>query len=299
LDRAKREAFTVPEVVAYAKEMDDLETETGLSAHGVVKDLKEKAEKREKLLDEVDTLTKEVGGLDKKSKELLKAYNSKEEELLRKYESTEKDLKLKRELFRRLREVGADPADLDRLTTMIRAAKEVGYSPATFSEKLKLEESLLDRVRKLKGEIGAKQAEIEELDGVATDSRRAKEEAVKEERITREGLSEEIRKTEEELASLKDEKKQRQKEVDGLKEKLGEYEEAVAKVDRSLAALENAMDEDTTLIKLFKEPGSLTKEEVNRVAKGLLESAKRTPRLLMDPVNLMAIQTLSDLLERM
>ena len=95
---------------------------------------------------------------------------------------------------------------------MIQAAKEVGYSPTTFSEKLKLEESLLDRIRKLKGEIEKKESEVEEM----------------------KGLVQEVTKTKGELAKLEAKKKQLEFEVEGVRKKLEEYNAAVAKVDTSL-----------------------------------------------------------------
>ena len=57
------------------------------------------------------------------------------------------------------------------------------------------------------------------------------------------------------------------------------------------------MDDDITMIKLFKEPGSLTKDEAKHVARQFFECAKRMPELTINPLNLMAIRNVSDMME--
>lgn len=254
MDRVKREAFSVSEVVTYAKEMDDVETETGLSAHGVVADLKENAERRDKMLAEVDSLTKETKQLEVKKKEVLKEYESKKEELLREYGSTEQDLKLNRELHRRLREVGADPADLEKLVRMVRSAREVDFSPEAFAKKLAEEVSVTDRLR----ELGALRKEKERGMANLTSETKGAEDRLKE-------LNLRIGETKKELDDLTLKKGVAEYAV---AQRAGELRKLETQFDDSagrIASLEEIMQQNGILIKLFKEPSSLTMDEVRSI----------------------------------
>jgi uncharacterized coiled-coil DUF342 family protein len=255
MDRVKREAFSVSEVVTYAKEMDDVETETGLSAHGVVEDLKEKAERREKMLAEVDSLTKETKQLETKKEELLKEYESKEEELLKEYESTEHDLKLNRELHRRLSEVGADPAVPDKLIRMVRSAREVDFSPEAFAKKLAEEVSATDRLRELDALRRERESGVAKL---VSESRSAA--------ARLKDLSQRIDEVKKELDDLTLKKGVAEYAVAQRAEQLRKLETQFEDSSGRISSLEEVMQKNGVSVKLFKEPSSLTKDEVGAIA---------------------------------
>jgi len=266
MDRVKREAFSVSEVVTYAKEMDDVETETGLSAHGVVSDLEDKTERREKMLAEVDSLTKETKQLEVKKKEVLKEYESKKEELLeenesrrkellREYESTEEDLKLSRDLHKRLREVGGDPADLERLIRMVRSAREVDFSPEAFAKKLAEEVSATDRLRELDALRKERESGVAKL---VSESRSAA--------ARLKDLSQRIDEVKKELDDLTLKKGVAEYAVAQRAEQLRKLETQFEDSSGRISSLEEVMQKNGVSVKLFKEPSSLTKDEVGAIA---------------------------------
>jgi chromosome segregation ATPase len=181
-------------------------------------------------------------------KDKVKELEKKRRALLRRYRSTERDLKAQKELLRRLKSAGVDPSDVKKMAVMTSSAAEAGFSPKAFAKRLKEEGSLQGRLRVLKGEVKEREERMKELETI-------------EERIPprRKELSD--------LQSACDE-------LDGkLKKHLALLEEARGNVSR----LEELLNEDAIFVKLFKEAGGLTAEEVDTVIRQLKEWAAKAP----------------------
>jgi len=168
--------------------------------------------------------------------------------LLRRYGSTERDLKAQKELLRRLKRAGVDPSDVERLAVMIRSAAETGFSPTALAGRLKEKESLQERLLSLKAEVSEKEEKVRELERV--------EEAIPSKR--------------KELSDL-------QSMCDELDGKLKDHLDLLEEARKNVGHLEELLSNDAIFVKLFKEAGSLSAEEVDAVIRQLKEWALKAP----------------------
>ncbi len=272
LDRCEKKGFTIPELVKAAKELSDVEVEADMSYDQVVADFRVKSEKNGKLQKENESLAKEGRRLEARNRGIIEEGESKKEELLEAYNSTEKDLKLNRELHRRLREVGADPADLGKLIRMVKSAREVRFSPESFASKLGEEVSVTDRLRELGETKKRKEVDLAMLSSEIKNARA---------RMTE--LNREVAATKKELDDLTAKRDLLQY---GVKVKREEFTKLEADYDASanrIDSLEEVMEKNGVSIRLFKEPTSLSKEEVGAIVVQLRLWSRTMPaRILVD-----------------
>jgi hypothetical protein len=190
----------------------------------------------------------EPKGKAKPPKDEVKELERKRRALLRRYKSTERDLKAQKESLTRLKRAGVDPSDVKRLAVIIRSAAGTGFSSTAFAGGLEEEKSLQERLLSLKAEVSEREEKVRELERV--------EEAIL---PKRKELSD--------LQSMCDD-------LDGkLKDHLDLFEEARKNVSR----LEELLSNDAIFVKLFKEAGSLSAEEVDAVIHQLKEWALKAP----------------------
>ena len=277
LDECRTKAFAVSKLVRCSKELSEAEGATKMTYAQIVADARAKAKEMAHHSADVKALEEDVKRLEGKRQDLVEKYEAKErglredydmkrKKILKEYNATEDDLILQREMQQRLKEVGADPSDPQKLIRMISSAAEVGYSPATFAEKLKEERSAMERLGDLKEQAGREKGE---LDGLISTADQA-------------GFKlDELNVKTVEARKRLDDLTLKEGVLDGTiierLERLKELDSEIGSSASRVGGLEEVMKHDGILVKLFREPSSLTVEDVKSVAAQLRIWAKEMP----------------------